>query len=306
MGKTAVAFASVALMVAACSGETGPVGGGGSGEALEESTGTSVPPTTMSESPSGLERPPDLRVTGDGTELLLSPYSYCWFVEGQGVCADGVPQEPLPTMTLDDTSELSVQFPLDWQLWATLLTGGEYCSGAMVIDADPQGSPLETLGPVDTYRVEVFGRGQNGDAAWAFELVTSKDRSSPPPYLQAFWFPSDRDLEADTPFYALVGNIHAQPTEVSATAVIEASNGESEEFVLSVGDGGGCWASNIGLEGPAQFTARVLDLGPPPYAAILTVTIDEQTITGTPLLWPDGFPANSNESRRVAANTAPR
>jgi len=259
----------------------------------------------MSGSPSGLERPPDLRVTGDRTELLLSPYSYCWFVEGEGVCADGGPQEPLPTMTLDDTSELSVWLPLDWQLWATLLAGGEYCNGAMVIDADAQGSPLETLGPAGIYRVEVFGRGQNGDGAWAFELVTSKDRSSPPPYVQAFWFPSDRDLEADTPFYALVGNILAQPTEVSATVVVEASNGESEVFVLSVGDDGGCWASNIGLEGPAQFTARVLGLGPPPYAAILTVTIDGRTITGTPLLWPDDFPANSNESRRLAADSAP-
>jgi len=305
MGKTTVAFVAVALMFAACGGDTGPVGGSSSGEAIEESMGTSAPPTTLSGSPSGLERPPDLRVRADGIELLLSPYSYCWFVEGQGVCADGVPQEPLPTLTLDDSSELSVWFPLDWQLWATLLAGGEYCNGAMVIDADPQGSPLETLGPAGTYRVEVFGRGQHGDAAWAFKLVTSKDRSSPPPYVQVFWFPSDRDLEADTPFYAQVGNILAQPTEVSATVVVEASNGESEEFVLSVIDDGGCWASNIGLEGPAQFTAQVLGLGPPPYAAILTVTIDGRTITGTPLLWPDDFPANSNESRRVAADSAP-
>jgi hypothetical protein len=300
--KRKAIVAAMVLLVAACGGEAEL---GSSGEVSEERAETAAPSTTMSESERGLERPPDLRVTGGATDLVIAPHSYCWTVDGQGVCADGAPQEPLPTVTLEDTSQLNLGFGLDWQLAVTLLAGGEWCNGAMVIDADPQGSPLESLGPAGTYRVEVFGRGDGGDAAWAFELVTRTDRPFPSPFVQVLWFPSDRELEADAAFYALVGNIPVPPAEIAATATVTASNGESVELQLSVGDNRGCWSSSIGFEGAPQFTAQVLELGPPPYAAVVTVAIDGSTITGTPVRWPDDFPANSNESSRVAANAAP-
>lgn len=297
-------FIAVVLILAACGDETVHAGSLGSGESI----GVPASPTTLPESPGRLEGPPDLRITAGDTQMSIAPYSYCWSLNGQngqGVCADGAPREPLPTVTLDETSQLGLWFPLDWQLWATLFAGGQFCDGAVVIEVDPQGSSLESLGPADTYRVEVSGRGQEGDAAWAFELVTRNNRPSPPPFVAASWFPSGRDLEADAPFSAEVGNILAKPTEVSATVAVAASNGESTEFVLSIGDDGGCWGSSIDVLAPAQFTAQVLASGPPPFKAILTVTVDGRTIVGEPIRWPADYPANSNESRRVAANVMP-
>lgn len=292
---------AVAALIAACgdaANQTATEAGSG------VRTETSAPSTTTAASQNELPGPPDLQVHADGTTVALLPYGYCWVTNGDWRCADGAPQEPLPTVTLDPDSELSVTFPLDWHLTVQLFTDGEYCNGVMVTDADPQGSPLESLGPAGTYRVEVFGRGEGGDAAWAFELVTTEDQPSPAPFWQVFWFPSERDLDIDAPFGASVGNIAIRPTQVSATAVATASDGASAEFGLSVGDDGGCWASSIGLESDTDFTAQVIDLGPPPYSVTVTITVDGQTITGNPVRWPDDFPANSNESSRTATSAS--
>lgn len=50
--------------------------------------------------------------------VSLRAYSYCWVTNGDWLGADGAPQEPLPTVTLDPGSKLSVTFPLDWHLTA--------------------------------------------------------------------------------------------------------------------------------------------------------------------------------------------
>ncbi|MGA9597725.1 MAG: hypothetical protein WBV06_16335 [Acidimicrobiia bacterium] len=301
MKRSAIAVAALAMVLAACGEASGPASPDATPERL---TDPSVTATSTTASSRGTERPPDLRVEAGTTVLSLHPYSYCWTVEQKGVCADGIPQEPLPAVTLNGDSELTVEFPLDWQLTASLSSAGRPCDGVMVIDADPHGSPLGPIGPAGTYRVDVFGRGDGGDAGWAFELVSSEDRPAPSPFWQVFWSPGVGELEADAPFSASVGNITSPPTGVSATALVTASNGASAEFDLSIGDVGGCPTSTIGLDGPADFTARVVALGPAPFSAILTVTMERQTFTSTPLRWPDDFPANSNESTRVPVNAS--
>lgn len=134
-------------------------------------------------------------MTDGETELVVGPYAYCWLADGQGLCADGAPPEILPSSTMGDDSDLAITFPLDWQLHATFSPDGESCEGAAVIDVDPGGAPLEALGPADTYLVEMFGREEEGDGAWAFEMVTNTDRSMPPPYVQVFWGPAQGDLQ---------------------------------------------------------------------------------------------------------------
>ncbi len=91
-------------------------------------------------------KPPDLTVIAGDDKLTLAPYTYCWHTNGQGVCSDGMPPDPLPSLKLNDSSELSVTFPLEWRLEATLLPDGEYCNGALVVDVDSSGTPIGSTG----------------------------------------------------------------------------------------------------------------------------------------------------------------
>jgi hypothetical protein len=294
--RLALAVVAVTLLAAACGDGAAPLGP----DAAAQGRGRSSTSTTDTES----DRPPDLRVATGDTEAVLSPYSYCWFTEGQGLCADGIPEDPLPTIIVSGGSALDLEFPLDWQLTATLSNGGDQCDGLMVATTNPAGALLEQLGPAGTYRVDVFGRGIGGDAAWAFQLVTKEDHPSLPAFWQAFWSPGESELDATAPFSASVQNIATQPIEVSASAVASAATGAMRAFDLSVIYDDSCWGSRLDLAGPDDFTAQVIELGPAPYEVIITVTIDGMTITTSPVRWPDDFPAGSNESGPLSANSS--
>ncbi len=253
----------------------------------------------------GYERPPDLVITTGGKELALGAYSYCWSSQSgddrQVVCADGVPQDPLPSITLPKAGDLTMTFPLLWNLEAWLYPDGDFCNGGFVLQVEPNGRPIDLLGPQGSYRVELFGRGEEGDAVWAFELTTNRDARVPEPYGQVFWYPSGRDLEAGSPFAALIGNLVTPPGDVSATVSVAAGNGDVQEFPLSPTEIGTCWQGTVAFDAGAGFTESVLTLGPAPYDLMVKALIDGSTVIVEPLRWPDDFPANSNESPRLTA-----
>jgi len=286
------------LVAAACA--AGP--GGPNNLGADTSATTSTPGDTAVER----DHPPDLVVAAGDERLTLAAFSYCWSTGGeeqrQVVCADGAPPDPLPGVTLADTADLAMMFPLPWVIQAQFLPGGEYCNGGAVVRVDPAGTPITMTGPAGTYRVDVFGRGDQGDASWAFELLTTTGGEPPPPYAQVFWYPSGRDLEADATFFALIGNIAKPPAGVSGTVSVTAGNGASRQYDLTAGQTSNCWEGTVSLHAPAHFTADVLDLGPSPYDVTVTATIDGSTIISDPIRWPDDFPSNSNESPRLATS----
>jgi len=286
------------VLAAACGAGSEPFDVARSGDGSTVVTGSSDPPGSSS-SLEGMDQPPDLIVAAGAEQLVLSPFSYCWFVGGQGVCVDGIQTDPLPSLTVDDGEDLSVEFPLDWQIQATLLPGGDYCDGSLTVDVDPDGSPVETLGSAGTYRVELFGRGDQGDAAWAFELTTTDDRPSPPLSVQVLWYPSGQTLDAEAPFSAHIGNLTEKPAQVSAVATVTSSNGSSQDFELTGGVAEECWGSTVSFDQPANLTSQVLELGPSPYDVELTLRIEGQKIMTPVITWPDDFPSNSNESSRI-------
>jgi len=238
-------------------------------------------------------------VTAGDEQLVLVPYTYCWTV-GRGVCADGAPPDPLPSLTLESGSDLIVDFPLRWKIQATLFLEGDFCEG-VVLEIHPIGASVDPLGLAGQYLVEVFGRSEQGDAFWSFELITTEDRPGPPGYMQAFWFPSERALEATAPFGALLGNLTEKPNNAAAVATVTASDGNSEDFTMTTDITNGCWGSALSLQGPEDFTNGVLGLGPPPYEVVINVSIDDHDVVGQAITWPDDYPSNSNESRRVPA-----
>lgn len=279
-----VAVFLIALLAAGC--------GAGSG-----SVGSSDPADEMG-------RPPDLMVAAGEDRLELSPFAYCWSSAGQTVCADGAPPDPLPALAVNDGESLTVDFPLDWNLQGTLYVGGGYCDGSSTVDIELNNGALEELGPAGTYRVEVFGRGEEGDGAWAFELTTTEDHPGPTPFVQVLWYPSDRDLDEGASFGAQLGNLTTRPEEVSAVVTVTSADGGSEEFELEGDVDDNCWGSTVGFVGPDNLTTQVLELGSAPYNVALSFTIDETLLASPTFTWPDDFPSNSNESSRKTLDPA--
>lgn len=279
-----VAVFLIALLVAGCGAGSGSVG---SSDPAEE-----------------VGRPPDLMLAAGEDKLELSPFAYCWSSAGQTVCADGAPPDPLPVLTVNSGESLTVNFPLDWTLQGTLYVGEGYCDGSSIVDIDLDGAALEELGPAGTYRVEVFGRGEEGDGAWAFELTTTEDRSGPPPFVQVLWYPSDRDLDEGASFGAQLGNLTTKPKEVSAVVTVTSADGGSKEFELQGDVDDNCWGSTVGFAGPDNLTAQVLELGSAPYDVGVSFNIDETLFTSPTFTWPDDFPSNSNESSRKTVDPA--
>lgn len=248
----------------------------------------------------GLDRPPNLMVTAGDNQLTLRPYAYCWTAGGQGICADGAAPDPLPSLALADDDELAITFGLDWELQATMVpVDGRVCDGSWTFDVAGDGTAVEALGVAGHYRVDTFARGEQGDAAWAFGLETTRDRTEPAPFVQAYWYPAGEELDPTTSFSGQVGNLAEVPDAVSASATVTSSTGQSKTFELAGELFEDCFASAAGLTGPAGMTAEILTLGPPPYDVALTIKLDGADFGDAVITWPDDFPTNSNESARI-------
>lgn len=232
----------------------------------------------------------------------MAPFGYCWFTDGEGVCADGVPPDPLPSIALGEEGGLSQFFPLDWSMEVRVLPAGDRCDGVWTLEADPDGTPIVALGDAGTLTLDVFARGEQGDAAWRFEVVSSSDRPFPPPYAEAYWFPSGDDLPTDASFSVVMGNLTDEPEPVAGSVRVTANNGAAAELPL-VPHADGCSDSVVSLDGPDGFSEDVAALGPPPYDLTLTVTlVDGRAVSTETLTWPGAFPSDSNQSGRIGAS----
>lgn len=253
--------------------------------------------------PSDADRPPGLLVAAGEEGATLTSYAYCWSRrEGAStlnVCTDGIPEEPLPSLTLHESAELSVRFPLPWLMTAIFRPKGDECGAAASrIEVDINGAAIDVPGPAGVYRVELFGRGAEGDGSWAFELTTIEPGSIAPPSIQVFWHPAAEELDPQTSFSAFISNVFGGPASVSADITVAAGNGATGDFALTQVVSTGC-DGEIGFDGDPMLTTSIMNLGPPPYEITVSATIEGNVVTSDPVVWPDDFPDNGNESRRV-------
>jgi hypothetical protein len=288
-------FAALALVTAACGGNVG----GDTTETLQSGT-TSTGPTTTSV-PAEI-RPPDLIVIAGSDEVALIPYSYCWHQDTDYVCADGEPADS-PALTLEDGDQLSLVFPVDWHLQGSLVPEDGPCDGTLEVDVLSDGTPITAIGPAGSYRFDVFGQGEGGEGAWSFGLTVVGDRPEPPMFLQTSWYPGGGDLDPDATFSAGLGNLSQIPAEISAQAVVTASNGASQVFDLAASTNDDCWTSTVSLGAPADFSGAVIDLGPQPFEVSVTVDVDGVSLMAETLTWPNDYPAYSSESRSPVGTT---
>jgi hypothetical protein len=187
----------LALMIAACAdtASTGatsseepipvePDGGIGDGAAASGPSEPAIPVEGDGDIGDGttgsdLAEPPDFGVSSETDSGAIAPYSSCWSAEGQGLCADGVPQPDRLSITAD--SQVVVTYA-EGQLtaaWSTPPADGEL--GA----ADRTDLPVQQENPgiwlVDVTDVPtgdhvmwLFWTGEQGDASAAVSLVVQR------------------------------------------------------------------------------------------------------------------------------------
>jgi hypothetical protein len=108
-------------------------------------------------------------------------------------------------------------------------------------------------------------------------------------------------LDPDTSFSAFISNLFGRPPSVSADITVTAGNGAAADFPLIPAISSGC-DGEIGFDGDPTLTETIVDLGPPPYEITITADIGGTVVTTDPVVWPDDFADNSNESARVGAD----
>jgi hypothetical protein len=238
--------------------------------------------------------PPDLVVTAGTAELTLEAWAYCFSPEGgedvPGNCTEGSSPQPPPPITLEAGENLSVQFPLSWHIDIEVTPATGPCGDAWVSSADPEGSPVEQLGPAGTYVANVRGTGPEGDAWWTFGLTTSEDHGRPDPFAEAGWILPNEGLTAEASFRARIANVAPPPSSVSPMVSVVAADGASGEFTLQeIESGDYCWDGSIDVRAPADFAGQVLDLGPAPYNITVFAQVDGSLWTADPVRWPEDF-----------------
>ena len=121
----------LALVVAGCGDDAGTTATlAPEGETEPTISNESDPETTPTSPEPTFEQPPPLVIRGANGEVALDPFTFCWTApagsdEAVGVCADGTPAIPSPTV-VPLNGILPLEFPVDeWTFTASVLDGRE-------------------------------------------------------------------------------------------------------------------------------------------------------------------------------------
>lgn len=156
-----------------------------------EREGRATDPTSVEQAPAGGEptaeqrsydwsiHPSPLVLALPAGDITLQPWTTCWSGPSSSVCRDGAPAAPADLERVD--ADGPVQFWFGRPGWAfsaefvrvvpdrATMELGEPTASGVVADLDAQNFTLTApnLDPGD-YRVDVFGRGPEGDYATSF------------------------------------------------------------------------------------------------------------------------------------------
>ncbi len=116
--------------------------------------------------------PPNVRLSTGSVNLALHPYSSCWSTGHSGMCYDGMPPRPLPSVGGTD-GPIGLAFARDrWRFRVSVTDEEGDRSNVDLVRTSPRHWRL-ALGalPDGRYRADVFGRGPQGDVAAAFAFT---------------------------------------------------------------------------------------------------------------------------------------
>lgn len=129
-----------------------------------------------------LGEPPTVVVAGDGTELALQAWAWCWTDATSGGCADGAPPDHPASIGSPDAVEIT--FPHEgWWFRATLVESTtDDCPRHILTNLSRETATthrLEPVGPAGTWTVELVGDGPEGDLVVTFLWDTPVDGPVP-------------------------------------------------------------------------------------------------------------------------------
>ena len=292
------AAAVLVVTLTACGQESSPA----------TSAGASAVPDSRSPNGSELAGPPPLTLHRPEGDVDLPAYAWCYQSDaGAGGCADGAP--PAHPARTAATGPLTFSFPLEgWAFTASFRQRGPRteCERNLQVDAVAQGDGtfvVPALGPAGRWDVEISGYAdRGGDLFTIFDWTTSADATATPfarGEVGLLGPPSaygdDAPLEAYGPSLRLTG-LAVESTEVTAELALS-DGAEKATYPLSASRDDLCPDDGtIYLAGKHPNEALDLpDLGEPPYAYEVLLTLDGNEYVGTGQ-WPDDLaPATSNQ-----------
>ncbi len=112
--------------------------------------------------------PPPVTLSSSGITLAMTPYTSCWYDDHGGSCLDGIPPKPVPSLG-GLYGRVTLSFARDgWHFTVSAVDGAGHRTKLTLVrlSAREWRLPLGGL-PEGRYRVDVFGRGPEGDVAAA-------------------------------------------------------------------------------------------------------------------------------------------
>lgn len=127
--------------------------------------------------------PPVVVVRDQDDRARLRPYTFCWLPAGG--CVDGMPPRRLPDLGLTMRPPVMVWFRMDdWRFWASQHSFGSLehvrkVRIVRVVRVDEHTWRLPPTGPPGCYRIDLAGRGPQGDLVVSFAVRRAIGEAAP-------------------------------------------------------------------------------------------------------------------------------
>lgn len=132
------------------------------------------PPASVSPTPrpAASPGPPPLRASSGSVSLAFEPYTSCWSSGSGGMCYDGIPVHPLPSLGAT-WGPIDLSFARDrWHFQVSVVDDDGDRERLRLRPTGPREWRLVTRSlPGGHYSADVFGRGPQGDVAGSFAFT---------------------------------------------------------------------------------------------------------------------------------------
>lgn len=120
----------------------------------------------------GTQGPPAVRLASMSVRLALRPYTSCWSTATMGMCYDGMPARPLPSLGAT-FRPITLAFARDgWRFQVSVTDDRGHRTRVDLVRTSPRHWRLAVGAlPHGHYAADVFGRGPQGDVAAAFAFT---------------------------------------------------------------------------------------------------------------------------------------
>jgi|GEM_PF-843121 len=228
-------------------------------------------------------------------DVQLAPWTSCWAGppddEGgsSGSCSDGMPGKPGDLTDIGAAEGVDFWFGRPgWSFDATFVPLGDDCPRQTTVPATANGvqwfhvDPADAAGP---YRVDLFGRGPEGDVVTSFVWSTTADGPLDPPRATIALVTDEGDDLLSYGLEVAVEDLAEQPRTASVEVTATAANGRSMTLTAPRANRRADCFARGSLFFQDNEPSAVADLGPAPFTYEVVLTLDGQEYVGT-AVWP--------------------